>query len=92
MSSRDRILDPWLRLLGAAALVQHIAALFFNASIARYHFLTWMLTTVVVAVFFHQFAIGWFAQRWPHAAARIAANPVTMRLASGLARLHKVTS
>lgn len=90
--ARGRAFDPWLRLLGAAALVQHIVALFFNASIARYHFLTWMLTTVVVAVFFHQFAIGWFAQRWPHAAARMAANPVTMRLASWLARLQKVTS
>jgi hypothetical protein len=90
--ARGRSFDPWLRLLGAAALAQHIVALFFNASIARYHFLTWLLTTVVVAVFFHQFAIGWFAQRWPHAAARIAANPLAMRLASGLARLQKVTS
>ncbi len=90
--ARGRSFDPWLRLLGAAALAQHVVALFFNASIARYHFLTWMLTTVVVAVFFHQIAIGWFTRRWPHAAARITASPVAMRLASGLARLQKVTS
>jgi hypothetical protein len=87
-----RAFDPWLRLLGAAAIAGHVVALFFNASIARYHFLTWLLTTVVVAVFFHQFAIRWFTRRWPQASARIAAHPLAMRLASGLARLQKVTS
>jgi hypothetical protein len=51
-----------------------------------------MLTTVVIAVFFNQFTIGWLAKLWPHAAARIVANPMAMRLASGLARLQKVAS
>lgn len=89
---RGRAFDPWLRLLGGAALAQHVVALTFNASIARYHFLTWLLTTVVVAAFFHRIAIGWFARCWPRAAARIAGHPVTMRLASGLRQLQKVTS
>ena len=90
--ARGRTIDPWLRLLGAAALAQHVVALFFNAEIARYHFLTWLLTTVVVAVFFHRIAIGRFARRCPRAAAGIAGHPAVMRLASGLTRLQKVTS
>jgi hypothetical protein len=89
---RGRAFDPWLRLLGAAALAQHAVALFFNAAIARYHFLTWLLTALVAAVFFHRIAIGWLARRWPQAAARVASHPVAMRLASALARLQKVTS
>lgn len=89
---RGRALDPWLRLLGAAALAQHVVALLFNAAIARYHFLTWLITGVVVAVFFHDIAIGWLTRHYPYLTARIAAHPVAMRLASGLARLQKVTS
>ena len=48
---RGRRFDPWLRLIGASALAQHAVALFYNASIARYHFLTWFLTMLVVMVF-----------------------------------------
>ena len=47
---RGRTFDPWLRLIGAAALAQHAVALFYNAAVARYHFLTWFLTMVVVMV------------------------------------------
>jgi len=36
--------DPWLRLVGASALAQHVVALFYTGAIARYHFLTWLLT------------------------------------------------
>ena len=42
--------DPWLRLIGAAALAQHAVALFYIADIARYHFLTWFFTMLVVMV------------------------------------------
>ena len=47
---RGRTFDPWLRLIGAAALAQHAVALFYNATVARYHFLTWFLTMLVVMV------------------------------------------
>src|SRR5664279_6529445 len=36
--ARGRQFDPWLRLIGASALAQHVVALFYNASIARYHY------------------------------------------------------
>ncbi|MGE5165686.1 MAG: hypothetical protein ACM3IH_16900 [Sphingobacteriales bacterium] len=41
--------DPWLRLVGVSALAQHAVALFYTAAIARYHFLTWFLTMLVVS-------------------------------------------
>ena len=45
---RGRQFDPWLRLVGASALAQHAVALFYTAAIARYHFLSWFLTMLVV--------------------------------------------
>jgi hypothetical protein len=84
--------DPWLRLIGAAALAQHAVALFYNAAIARYHFLSWYLTALVSVAWFHDVAIGWLQGRYPALSARLASHPVSQRLASGLARLHKVSS
>jgi hypothetical protein len=84
--------DPWLRLLGAAALAQHAVALFYNASIARYHYLTWFLTMLVDMVFMHEVGMGWLKKRYPVMSARIQSNPLSRRLASGLARLEKVSA
>jgi hypothetical protein len=86
---RGRRFDPWLRLLGGAALAQHAVAFFYNAAAARYHFLTWFLTMVVDMVFMHEVAIGWFRQRYPALADRIATHPGSLWLASGLTRLQK---
>jgi len=84
--------DPWLRLIGATALAQHAVALFYNAAIARYHFLSWYLTALVAVAWFHDVAIGWLQRRYPALSARFASHPVSQRLASGLARLHNVSS
>ncbi len=89
---RGRAFDPWLRLIGASALAQHAVALFYNASIARYHYLTWFLTMLVVMVFMHEIGMGWLQRRYPVLSDRIAAHPWRLRLASGLARLQKVAS
>jgi len=86
---RGRTFDPWLRLIGAAALAQHAVALFYNASIARYHFLTWFLTMVVVMVYMREVAIGWLQRRYPALSERLANHPLSQWLASGLARLQK---
>jgi hypothetical protein len=87
-----RRFDPWLRLIGAAALAQHAVALFYNATIARYHFLTWFLTMLVAAVWLHDVGIGWLKRRYPVLSERIAAHPWCLRLASGLSQLQKVSS
>jgi cadmium resistance protein CadD (predicted permease) len=89
---RGRALDPWLRLIGGAALVQHAVALFYNAATARYHFLTWFLTMLVGMVWFHDVGIAWLKQRFPTASQRVAVHPLAQRLASGLARLQKASS
>lgn len=89
---RGRRFDPWLRLIGAAALGQQIVAFFYVAGVARYHFLTWFLTALVAVVWFREIAIGWLQARYPILAQRLATLPVSRRLASGLAWLHKVSA
>jgi hypothetical protein len=88
----DTPFDPWLRLIGGAALTQHAVALFYNASIARYHYLTWFLTMVVVMVWAHQVGMGWLKRRYPVMSDRILSHPWSHRLASGLSRLQKVAT
>ncbi|MEP7029295.1 MAG: hypothetical protein ABI830_00010 [Pseudolabrys sp.] len=87
-----RRFDPWLRLIGAAALAQHTVALFYDAAVARYHFLTWFLTMLVVMVFMHETGMGWLQRRYPVMSQRLISNPLWRWLASGLARLQKVAS
>ncbi len=89
---RGRAFDPWLRLIGASALAQHAVALFYNAGVGRYHFLTWFLTMVVAMVFMHDIGMGWFNRRYPVMSARLTSNPLSRRLVSGLARLQKASS
>jgi hypothetical protein len=89
---RGRQFDPWLRLIGASALAQHTVALFYNAAIGRYHYLTWFLTMLVVMVFMHETGMGWLKRRYPVMSERIVSHPWSRRLASGLSRLQKVAS
>lgn len=89
---RGRQFDPWLRLIGAAALAQHIVALFYTAAVARYHFLTWFLTMLVVAAWFHRVGIDWSKRRFPAFSQQFAVHPWSRRLASGLAWLQKVSA
>ncbi len=89
---RGRTFDPWLRLIGASALAQHVVALFYNSAIGRYHYLTWILTMLVDMVFMHDVGIDWLARHYPEMSARLLSNPLSRLLASGLARLQKVSS
>jgi hypothetical protein len=89
---RGRQFDPSLRLIGAAALAQHAVALFYIGNVARYHFLTWFLTALVVLVWFHQMGVSWLLRRYPVLSHRFAAHPWRRRLASGLAGLQKMTA
>lgn len=87
--ARGRAFDPWLRLIGAAALAQHAVAFFYNAATARYHFLAWLLTMLVVMVWFHDVGIAWLMRRCPAAARRIANHRAARQLGAALARLQK---
>jgi hypothetical protein len=88
----DTSFDPWLRLISGAALAQHAVALFYNTTIARYHFLSWFLTMLVVMVWAYEVGMGWLKRRYPVMSDRILSHPWSHRLASGLSRLQKVAS
>src|SRR5262245_175761 len=87
-----RRFDPWLRLVGASALAQHAVALFYTATRARYHFLAWFLTMLVVMVWLQQVGVVWAQQRYPALSERFIANPLCRRLASWLEGLQKVST
>jgi hypothetical protein len=84
--------DPWLRLIGAATLAQHAVALFYSASIGRYHYLTWFLTMLVVMVFLYQTGFSWLGRRYPVMSQRILLHPLSRWFANGLSRLEKVSA
>jgi general stress protein CsbA len=86
---RGRNFDPWLRLIGAAALTQCTVAFFYRGEYGRYHFLTWFLIMLVVMVFMHEAGIGWLQRRYPALSAHLANHPMTQRLASGLSWLQR---
>lgn len=86
-----RSFDPWLRLVAGAALAQQVVALFYVA-VARYHFLTWFLTMVVCAVWLHDMGVPWLQRRFPKGCARIASLPTSVRLASSLTWLQRVSA
>jgi hypothetical protein len=89
---RGHQFDPWLRLIGASALAQHVVALFYTAATARYHFLTWFLTMLVVTVWFHRVGVGLVERRYPVLSRRFAVHPWSRWLASGLNRLQKAST
>ena len=89
---RGKQFDPWLRLIGAAALAQHAVAFFYVGTVARYHFLTWFLTVLVGLVWFYQVGMPWLRQRYPDPSNRFAALTWRRQLASGLAGLQKMSA
>jgi hypothetical protein len=56
--------DPWLRLTASATLAQHGVGLFYLTH-GRYHYLAWLLTLLVVAVWVHGEGIGWLPRMCP---------------------------
>ena len=89
---RGRQFDPWLRLIGASALAQHVVALFYDAATARYHFLSWFLTMLVATAWLERVGIGWFKRHYPDRSAQFAAHPCSRWLASGLNQLQKASA
>jgi len=78
-----RAADPWLRLMALATLAQHGVALFYPGD-GRYHYLTWLLTLLVVAAWVHGEGLA-IVRRWfPHISARVAKHPASLALARGL--------
>jgi hypothetical protein len=87
-----REFDHWLRLVGASALAQHVVAMFYNAATPRYHFLSWILTMLVVTVWVQRVGLEQVRRRYPGWFERFVAHPWSRRLASDLARLQKLSA
>lgn len=81
--------DPWLRLIAFAVLVQHAASLIFLVA-PRYHYLAWLLTFLVTAVWFEEIGIAWLRHKWPAWYRRVRRNRLNLALAIGLARLDRL--
>jgi len=88
---RGRGLDPWLRLIAAAALAQNAVALFYVAT-PRYHYLSWFLSLLVVVVWLHERGVDWLSRRYPNICKRVATAPLSLLLISGLSRLEAVSA
>lgn len=77
--------DPWLRLLAWSTLALHSVALFY-LSADRYHYLSWLLTLLVCAVWMRDEGFD-LARRWsPRLAERIEHHPASERVSQMLDR------
>src|SRR5262249_30544190 len=89
---RRAVFDPWLPLVVGSALAEHVVELFYTSAIARYHFLTWLLTMLVVMVWVQRIGVDLAKRHYPVLCGRLAVHPWSRRLASGLNRLQKVSA
>jgi hypothetical protein len=84
-----RAADPWLRLTAFATLAQHCVALVYPGD-GRYHYLTWLLTLLVVAAWVHGEALP-IVRRWfPRFTQRVTKHPASLALARGLGRMSEM--
>ena len=81
--------DPWLRLTALATLAQSGIGFTYNM-FGRYHFLTWLLESLVVAAWLHAEGLTWIERRWPQLYQRAAQHPATARLGRLVARTRGV--
>jgi hypothetical protein len=81
--------DAWLRLTALATLAQHGVALFYPGD-GRYHYLTWLLTLLVVAAWVHGEVLP-IVRRWfPRFTQRMAKLPASLALGRGLDRMSEM--
>jgi hypothetical protein len=78
--------DPWLRVIAWATLAQHCVALFYLTA-GRYHYLTWLLTLLVVAAWLHDEGLDWLRGRFPAFCKGTTEHPASMALGRELRRL-----
>ena len=81
--------DPWLRLTACATLAQHGVALFYPGD-GRYHYLTWLLTLLVVAAWIHGEGLDLVRRWFPRFTQRVAKHPASLALARGLDRMSEM--
>jgi len=81
--------EPWLRLTAFATLALHGVALFYPGD-GRYHYLTWLLTLLVVAAWVHGEGLVMLRRWFPRFTQRVAKHPASLALARGLERMSEM--
>jgi hypothetical protein len=79
-------IDPWLRLIAWATLVQQCVGMFY-APAGRYYYLAWLLTLLVTAVWMQREGVDLLRRRYPQVAAAVANHPARRALARQLERI-----
>ncbi len=82
-----RRLDPWLRLTAVATLAQHSVGLFYLGT-ARYYFLSWFLTMLVVAAWAEGNGLELIKRRFPDFSRRVRGHPLVVRISSALSQVE----
>jgi hypothetical protein len=90
VAARGRRIDPWLRLIAAAALALHAVAWFYPPS-GRYHYMTWLLTLLVTAVWLRDRGLVWLRGRAPGLMHRLETHPARGRVGLVLDRWAMLT-
>lgn len=83
-----RRLDPWLRVIAAATLAQHGVALFYAAT-PRYHFVTWLMTFLVIVAWLHAEGVSLLRRRFPQLWGRAEDHQAVRSLYLTLNRLQE---
>ena len=82
-----RRFEPWLRLTALATLAQSGIGFTYNMW-GRYHFLTWLLESLVVAAWLHAEGLALIQQRWPRLYDWVAQHPLSQWSARTVARMQ----
>jgi hypothetical protein len=86
-----RDIDGWLRLIAGATLAQHCVGIFY-ATAGRYHYLTWLLTLLIVAAWLQREGIGLAQRKFPLLSKRITEHPSRHAFGRGLERFARLTA
>jgi hypothetical protein len=90
IAARGKTVDPWLRVVAAAIIVQGVLSLFFAVR-SRYFFLNWLFSVLIIAQWFERDGIPRLERRFPALTARMADHPIGAWLASRLGALQHMS-
>jgi hypothetical protein len=89
---RGTAYDFWLRLIAAASLAQHAMFSLFYIATPRYHFLSWLMTFLVVTVWLKADGLALMRRYFPAFSRAAAQHPASRLLEAALAGLQRAVA